>query len=492
MNNLNPSLNRTPGKIYHIHIMGICGTGMAALAGMLQHSGYQVTGSDMQVYPPMSTFLKSLGINVANGYCYANLQPAPDLVIVGNVITRDNQEAIALAELGLPYLSFPQALAHFFIQFLTSIVITGTHGKTTTCSLLATALFAAKLDPTFMIGGIVKEFDANYRIGKGKYFIAEGDEYDTAFFDKESKFLHYRPQIAVITSIEFDHADIFDNLNAIKRSFKKFVSLLPEDGLLIANFDDENVVEISEEARCNVESYGLNPSHTWSLDNISISGGRSCCDIIKDGLPWSSMEIALPGRHNCLNSLAVCGVMNHLGLQPDTIKKSLKKFSGVKRRQEVRGMIRGVMVIDDFAHHPTAVRETLLALKASYPQQRLIAVFEPRTNSSRRAIFQHDYADSFAAADLVMLREPEPIRGVGKDDLFSCDRLAEDLNKKDTSLKAQSFKDTDELLRQLLTVVKQNDIVAILSNGSFDNIHKRLLDKLEKHPDSQQVTINRA
>ena len=376
-------LNTVPERINHIHLMGICGTGMAALAGMLQKSGYMVTGSDSQVYPPMSIFLSDLNIPVSSGYGEANLKPSPDLVIVGNVITKKNPEAIALAERNLPYLSFPQALSHFYIQSRTSLVITGTHGKTTTCSLLASALFHAGLDPSFMIGGIVGEFGTNFRLGDGEYFVAEGDEYDTAFFDKESKFLHYRPKVAVITSIEFDHADIFNNIEEIKRAFKKFVALLPQDGLLIANLDDANVVEIAAEASCTVQGYGLDPSFTWSIENIKVENGISHFDVVKDGMPWSTMTVGLPGRHNCLNSLAVCAVMNHLGIAPSTIDKALKGFAGVKRRQEVRGVENGITVIDDFAHHPTAVRETLAALKSGYSGRRLVTVFEPRTNSSR-------------------------------------------------------------------------------------------------------------
>ena len=257
MMNLAPHLNYAPEKTEHIHIMGICGTGMAALAGMLKDSGYTITGSDSQVYPPMSHFLDKLQIPVSNGYGTENLTPTPDLVIVGNVITRKNPEAIALSALNIPYLSFPQALSHFFIQTRSSLVIAGTHGKTTTCSLLASSLFHAALDPTFMIGGIVNEFGTNFRLGEGHYFVAEGDEYDTAFFDKESKFLHYQPQIAVITSIEFDHADIFDDLESIKKAFRKFVALIPEDGFLIANFDDSNVVEIARDAKCTVLSLSL-------------------------------------------------------------------------------------------------------------------------------------------------------------------------------------------------------------------------------------------
>jgi UDP-N-acetylmuramate: L-alanyl-gamma-D-glutamyl-meso-diaminopimelate ligase len=470
-------LNIVPEKLNHIHLMGICGTGMAALAGMLQASGYTVTGSDSQVYPPMSVFLNNLKISVYSGYSADNLNPAPDLVIVGNVITRKNPEAIALAELKIPYLSFPQALSHFYIKTRTSLVISGTHGKTTTCSLLATSLYHAGLDPSFMIGGIVGEFGTNFRLGKGEYFVAEGDEYDTAFFDKESKFLHYRPKIAVITSIEFDHADIFSDLDAIKRSFKKFVALLPHDGLLIANFDDKNVVEIAAEAPCAVESYGLDPSYTWAVENIQIENAISRFDVIKNGKLWSAMTVGLPGRHNCLNSLAVCAVMNHLGISPSSINKGLESFAGVKRRQEVRGIEKGITVIDDFAHHPTAVRETLAALKSGYSDRRLVAVFEPRTNSSRRAIFQKDYAVAFDSADLILLKEPSPIEGLAKEELFSSARLASDLINT-RKLVAEAFETTDDILKRLKSILQEGDVVAILSNGGFDNIHVRLLDQI--------------
>lgn len=481
MINLETGLNSAPETINHIHLMGICGTGMAALAGMLQQKGYTVTGSDSHVYPPMSVFLEGLQIPVQNGYRPENLQPVPDLVIVGNVITRKNPEAAALASLKIPYLSFPQALSHFFIQSRTSLVVAGTHGKTTTCSLLATALYKADLDPTFMIGGIVREFGTNFRLGDGRYFVAEGDEYDTAFFDKGSKFLHYRPQVAVITSIEFDHADIFTDLEAIKHSFRKFVALLPPDGLLIANLDDENVAEIASEAPCPVQGYGLSAGLAWSIDDLRRENGLTRFTVLRDGQPWSPMAVRLAGRYNCLNSLAVCAVMHHLGVAPAAIDKGLSSFNGVKRRQEVRGIENGITVIDDFAHHPTAVRETLTGLKEAYTGQRLIAVFEPRTNSSRRAIFQKDYVAAFDAAALVLLREPVPIEGLAAEELFSSAQLAEDLQK-ERGLPAECFPTTDGILARLQSVLREGDVVAILSNGGFDNIHTRLIEQIKTQP----------
>ena len=473
---LDPKLNIAPEKIRHIHIMGICGTGMAALAGMLKASGYKVTGSDSGVYPPMSDFLKEQGILAASGYGPHNLEPRPDLVIVGNVITRKNPEAHGLAETAIPYLSFPQALAHFFIRSRTSLVVAGTHGKTTTSSLLASALHQAGLDPSFMIGGIVREFDANFRLGQGPHFVVEGDEYDTAFFDKGSKFLHYRANIAIITSVEFDHADIFADLDAIKRTFRKFVAGLPKDGLIVAHLDDPNVAEIVADAPCEVQGYGFSPDLTWSLSDVRAEQGMTRFQVQHQGELWAELAVRMPGRHNCLNSLAVAAVLHRIGLVPEQINSGLSSFGGVKRRQEIRGIEGGITVIDDFAHHPTAVRETLSALKAAYSGQRLVTVFEPRTNSSRRAIFQQDYVSTFDAADLILIRKPLPLDNVPTEELFSSTQLASDLRTR--GLDARTFDDTDTILDHLMTTLKEGDVVAILSNGSFDNIHSRLLERL--------------
>jgi len=453
---LNKDLNHAPENIYHIHIMGVCGTGMAALAGMLKSVGFEISGSDKAVYPPMSLFLEEMQIDVCDGYGAENLDPRPDLVIVGNVVTRRNPEAIALAKTDIPYLSFPQALAHFFIQDRTSLVVTGTHGKTTTASLLASCLNRAKLDPTFMIGGIVREFDANFRLGKGEHFVSEGDEYDTAFFDKESKFLHYRPDIAIITSVEFDHADIFDDLDAIKHSFKKFVSLLPEDGLIIAHLDDPNVVEVVANAPCEVQGYGENSDLDWSLTNVKANGGMTSFTVNHNSKKLANLNVQLPGKHNCLNALAVTAVLHRIGVSPESINEGLSLFGGIKRRQEVRGIVNDITVIDDFAHHPTAVKETIQALKNAYKGQRLVTIFEPRTNSSRRAIFQQDYVSCFDASDLTFIREPVPLETVAKEDLFSAKQLTDDINKRGKH--AISCPDTDSILAQLLPVLQAQDV----------------------------------
>ncbi|MEE4165344.1 MAG: UDP-N-acetylmuramate:L-alanyl-gamma-D-glutamyl-meso-diaminopimelate ligase, partial [Desulfocapsaceae bacterium] len=403
---LDPSLNHVPGQVSTIHIMGICGTAMAALAGMLKEQGYSVTGSDLQVYPPMSDFLKQIGIHPYSGYQAKNLQHKPDLVIVGNVITRVNPEAQALAESSIPYISMPQALEHFFISTRRSLVITGTHGKTTTSSMLASALHHLGADPTFMIGGILHAFKSNYRIGAGPFFVAEGDEYDTAFFDKVSKFLHYRPEIAVITSLEFDHADIFQDLEAIKNSFRKFVSLMPADGLLIANTDDENVLQVIDNAPCPVQSYGTGDSCNWRLEAPRHCSGNTRFPLLYRDRMYNEITITYTGIHNCMNATAVIAILHHLGFSRVDSAAALHDFNGVKRRQEIKGVVDDITVIDDFAHHPTAVRETLKALRQAYPHNRLIAVFEPRTNTSRRSFFQQEYISSFLSADLSLVREP--------------------------------------------------------------------------------------
>jgi len=470
---LDPALNYFPETIRHIHLMGICGTGVGALAGMLKSAGFVVTGSDQQVYPPMSDFLAQEGIPVQSGYSPANLTPRPDLVVVGNVIRRDNPEALALAELGLPYASFPQALGHFFIGAKKSLVVTGTHGKTTTSSLLATLLHGAGLAPSFMIGGLVQAFGRNFNVAGGEYFVAEGDEYDTAFFDKGPKFLHYRPHVAIVTSIEFDHADIYADLEAIKSSFRKLVAIMPPAGCLVACLDDPVVRELVAAAPCPVLGYGSAPDALWRLDGLRVEPGGTTFVAMKKGQPFGSFLNVLPGRHNALNALAVIAVLDFLGVGQEAIASGLRAFQGVRRRQEVRGVVRGVTVIDDFAHHPTAVRETLAALAAAYAGKRLVAVFEPRTNSSRRRVFQEAYADSFAGAAEVLVREPMPLANVPAHEQFSSRQLVDDLLARGIS--ARYFPSTEAILAHLVSTAGGGDVVAIMSNGGFDNIHQRLL-----------------
>ncbi|MDU9049132.1 MAG: UDP-N-acetylmuramate:L-alanyl-gamma-D-glutamyl-meso-diaminopimelate ligase [Candidatus Electrothrix sp. Rat3] len=478
---LDPQLNAAPDAVRHIHIMGICGTGMAAIAGMMKESGYRVTGSDQNVYPPMSDFLAQAGIDVMQGYVPENLEPRPDLVIVGNVIQAVFPEAQRLAELGIPYLSMPQALGHFFLggeEPKKSLVVAGTHGKTTTSSLLASALHRAGCSPGFLIGGIVEAFGRNYQLGKGDYFVVEGDEYDTAFFNKVSKFLHYRPHFAILTSIEFDHADIFTDLAAIKDSFTCFVRLIPEDGALVACMDDPVVAEIA--ARCTgpVISYGTGTDCTWQLRDLTVNGLSSSFAAYKDDVLFGAFTLPMPGRHNGLNALAVIALMDHLGISQKAIREGLASFEGIKRRQQIRGEVDGITVIDDFAHHPTAVRETVQALRMAWPDRRLLIVFEPRTNSSRRAVFQQQYEQAFNGADQVLVREIVPLTNVPADEQFSSQQLVAALDNQGIS--AEYFPDTAAILVALAEQVRSGDVVAILSNGGFDNIHEQLLGLLRK------------
>ena len=457
--------------------MGICGTGVGALAGMLQSQGYTVTGSDQNVYPPMSDFLTSLGIEIMSGYHPKNLEKRPDLVIVGNVVTRLNEEAIALADMELPYLSMPQALSHFFIGKKTSLVVSGTHGKTTTSSMLATMLHFAGLDPGFMIGGIVQEFSQNFLVSNGEFFVIEGDEYDTAFFDKGPKFLHYKPHIAILTSIEFDHADIYANLEEIKTSFTKLAKIIPQDGLLIANFDDPVVREIAAHAKCQVMGYGTAKELPWSLQRVQVTPNGTTFSVLKNSHFYGDFTTRMPGHHNAMNSLAVIAALDRIGISATTCSKSLVRFSGVRRRQEVRGVADNITVIDDFAHHPTAVKETLKALRQAYPAGRLIAVFEPRTNSSRRDIFQNDYVTVFSQADNIIIKDPIPLSDIAENERFSAPKLVHDLSTQ--GLDAKNFCDSEKIIEHLVEFCKAGDVVAIMSNGGFDNIHSKLLKKLQ-------------
>jgi UDP-N-acetylmuramate: L-alanyl-gamma-D-glutamyl-meso-diaminopimelate ligase len=474
MTEIDSALNYFPEDVSHVHLMGVCGTGMAAMAGMLKRQGYVVSGSDANVYPPMSDFLADQGINVLEGYKPENLSPAPDLIIVGNVITRINSEARALAAAGIPYVSFPQALGHLFLTGKKTLVVCGTHGKTTTSSILATMLHGAGFDPGFMIGGIVQAFQRNFRIGQGDYFVVEGDEYDTAFFDKGPKFLHYQPHIAIITSIEFDHADIYADLEAVKSSFRKLVAIMPEDGCLVAHLDDQVVREIVAGAPCTVLGYGRSVGLDWSLKDIDVSVDGTSFGVDHGGRGYGEFFSTMPGAHNALNALAVIAVLDRLGLSPEIIKRELAKFSGVRRRQEVRGTVNGITVIDDFAHHPTAVRETLESLSSAYNGRRLVIVFEPRTNSSRRSVFQQDYVKVFDRADEVVVKEPDILANIPEEQRFSAEMLAADLVLR--GARACSFQNTDQILEYLSSALSSGDVVAILSNGGFDNIHDRLLE----------------
>jgi UDP-N-acetylmuramate: L-alanyl-gamma-D-glutamyl-meso-diaminopimelate ligase len=424
----------------------------------------------------MSTFLAGLGIKVREGYGPENLNPRPDLVIVGNVITQVNAEAQELMRLGLPFLSLPQALARLFLKDKRSLVIAGTHGKTTTSSLLASILDQAGLSPSFMIGGILRGYERNYQIGSGPYFVFEGDEYDTAFFDKGPKLLHYQPHYAVLTSIEFDHADIYADIEAIQQAFARFLEIIPQDGLLAAYGPDPRINEILSRASCPVETYGLENGWDWTVRDLTPLKQGSRFKVFRRGEYVSTLDSPLAGKHNALNTLSLMPMLTRIGLTPEVVARGLAGFQGVHRRQEVRGVRAGVTVIDDFAHHPTAVRETIQAIRTQYPENRLIAVFEPRTNTSRRKVFQKDYISAFEGADRVLIREAPGLEKIPEEERFSSAQLVDDL--KASGAKADYSPDTEEILHILKNELRKEDVVLIMSNGGFDNIHERLLDLL--------------
>jgi len=457
--------------------MGICGTGMASLAGILKQKGFLVTGSDQNVYPPMNHFLEALSIPVLEGYGPQNLSSNIDLVIVGNVITKDNPEAIELSCLKLPYLSLPQALKHFAIKGKRSIVISGTHGKTTTSAMVAWILEKAGMDPGFMIGGIPQNFQTNFKLGKGPYFVIEGDEYDTAFFDKGPKFLHYDPWLTILTSIEFDHSDIYRNLGHVIESFRKLIKLMPPEGFLIVNGDDEVITQEIKRAKCPVATYGITKNSLWKAVEITVQEDLTHLSILKSGKKYMTLSTPLYGYHNISNLLPAIVLADFLGISFSTLSDATKTFMGVKRRQEIIGEKKGILVIDDFAHHPTAVRETIRAVKEKYRKRRLIAVFEPRSNSSRRNIFQTRYASSFDNADLIMVPEPPLMEKIPPAERFSSQRLVKDVKKR--GVNGYYFSNTDQLLGALVEKVRASDVILIMSNGAFDNLPRRLLKVLD-------------
>jgi UDP-N-acetylmuramate: L-alanyl-gamma-D-glutamyl-meso-diaminopimelate ligase len=474
---LSLELNQVPSPLRHIHLMGICGTAMAALAGMLKQQGYRVTGSDQNVYPPMSDYLEGLSIKVLPGYLPSNLRPGPDLVVVGNVITRLNPEALELSRLGLPYLSMPQALQAFAMKGKKSIVITGTHGKTTTTALIAWLLEHAGLDPGFMVGGIPINFESGFRLGKGPFFVIEGDEYDTAFFDKGPKFLHYSPWVAILTSIEFDHADIYRDLGHVRESFRKLIRLIPPEGHLIANRDDPLVLAESGEATCPVTTYGFQEGASWSARNVSVRSRETHLEVFSEKRGAVQLTTALYGRHNVSNLLSAVALADLLKIETAHLRKALETFRGVKRRQEIKGEKKGILVIDDFAHHPTAVRETIRAVREKHAGRRLIVTFEPRSNSSRRKTFQNEYGSSFDQADRILIPEPSLMDKIAPEERFSSQKLVEDLRRR--GLEASYFRETSLILEELLRSSREGDVILFMSNGAFDNLPTRLLAALD-------------
>jgi UDP-N-acetylmuramate: L-alanyl-gamma-D-glutamyl-meso-diaminopimelate ligase len=469
MNNLPP-----PGS--HIHLIAICGVGMASLAGLLQSRGYRVTGSDQNVYPPMSTYLQGIEIPILSGYSEAHLQPRPDLVVIGNAISRNNPEADAVLSRGIPYISFPQALGLFLIQSRTSLVVAGTHGKTTTSALAAWVLARAGLDPGFFIGGVPLNFNSGWNPGSGDYVILEGDEYDSAFFDKGPKFLHYRPHNVILTSVEFDHADIYRDLDHLKDAFRRLVELIPSSGCLLVCHDYRAAREVVEAARCRLLYYG-ETSADWTVNNIAFRDGKSLFEPFYRGRSDGVVELGMIGRHNVQNALAVYAMGRELGIDRDKLRDGLATFAGVKRRQEIKGNMGGVLVMDDFAHHPTAVKETLSAVKEAYPGRRLWAVFEPRSNTSRRNIFEREFAETLALADRIVvagLHQPEK---VPEPERLSVEKVVRAINGVGAP-RAIAIEKADAIAAYVAANAAPNDIVVVMSNGGFDGVQDKILQAL--------------
>jgi UDP-N-acetylmuramate: L-alanyl-gamma-D-glutamyl-meso-diaminopimelate ligase len=465
----------------HYHLIGICGTAMAALAGMLQARGHHVTGSDENVYPPMSTMLASLGISVMQGYKAEHLETAPTCVIVGNAIPRGNAEVEAMLNRKLLYRSQAEVVKEEFIRGRRSLVVAGTHGKTTTTSIAAWVMDQGGLDPTFLIGGVAQNFEVSFRVTNSDYFIIEGDEYDTAYFDKGPKFMHYLPEIAIVNNIEFDHADIYNDLAAVKLAFRRLMNLIPSNGKLIAGWDSPHVREVVESMGqklfTQLETFGTSEGAKWRLREMDFSGELSKFTVTRDGKHWGEFQTPLIGEFNLLNCLAVIIAADTWGLDREVIAKALRSFKNVRRRVEIRGEERGVTVIDDFAHHPTAVRETLRGLRNRYQERRLIAVFEPRSWSSRLAVFQDAYARAFTAADYVVIAsvfDSQKVSEKGK--LLDTRKLIEDISQPDRP--AIALAGADDIIAHLLPQLRERDVVAIMSNGGFGGIHEKLLDAL--------------
>ena len=467
-----------PSPLRTIHIMGIAGTAMGSLAGMLKDAGYEVTGSDTGVYPPMSDYLAELGIDVMRGFVAANLDHHPDLVVVGNVIRAVYEEAQALLASDLPYASLPQILGELYLRDAHSVVVTGTHGKTTTTSIAAWLLEAAGLEPGFLIGGRALNFDRTARAGAGTHFVIEGDEYDTAFFDKRPKFLHYKPRTCILTSVEFDHADIYEDLDHVKRSFLALMGILPEDGLLIARGDDPTVAEIAATAGCEVWTYG--PGQTWDgrIDSVDTGRGVMRFTVLRDGAALGTFESIMVGEHNLYNQVAAAAAAVRQGVTAVQLAEGFSTFRGIRRRQEIRGEPGGVTVIDDFAHHPTAVQVTLDALRQRFGQRRLWAVWEPRSATSRRRVFQDAYAQAFDAADQVVIGAPYDPSRIDPADRFSSEELVQGLVAR--GIDAVTLPDADQIAATLAARVHPHDVVAILSNGAFGGLHGKLLRLLEE------------
>jgi UDP-N-acetylmuramate: L-alanyl-gamma-D-glutamyl-meso-diaminopimelate ligase len=467
----------------HIHLIGVCGTAMASLAGMLKERGFHVTGSDAAAYPPMSDFLAGLKIPVAQPFDARNLEPRPDLVVVGNAISRGNLELEHLLDQRIPFCSLPQLLHDEFLRGKEVVVVAGTHGKTTTTSMLAWIFQSAGLDPSFLIGGIAENFGSSFHLGRGKHFILEGDEYDTAFFDKGPKFLHYFPDSVILTSVEFDHADIYKDLDAVETAFKRLVNLVPRRGRIVA-FDGVTGTESESaslercllKAFCPVERYGVGSKSSWQVTNLRLEPEQTQWSVRHNGQPWADFEFPLGGEYNVWNATSAAALAAGCGISKGEIVAALKTFKSVKRRLEVKAQVHGITIIDDFAHHPTAIAGTLKALRSRYPSARLWAILEPRSNTLRRRVLQSDLARSLALADEVVVAGVFRSDAVPENERLELPELAADIVK--NRGRARLIADADAIVEAVAPEMREGDVIAILSNGGFGGIYEKLPARL--------------
>ena len=460
--------------IKNIYLIAICGTGMAALAGLLKKAGHNVTGSDANIYPPMSTLLNDAGIKIFPGYKKENISNDIDLIIVGNAVSKTNEEVQAVLDAGISYTSFPAALSQFFLEGRKSLVVTGTHGKTTTTSLLSWVLESAQRKPGFMVGGWLRNFDTNHQVPVGDYFVTEGDEYDSSFFDKGPKFLHYRPDASILTSLEFDHADIFSDLYHIKQVFRDYIKLVKD--IILVKSDDENIRDVLPSASCRVESYGFDEKADWRIEDYRFEKGCGHFSLSFKNKKQADFQLAMIGRHNVENAAAVAALCFSLGLTADEINVGFQSFKGIKRRQEIVGEKNGITIIDDFAHHPTAIDLTIDAVKEAYPGQRVWAVFEPRSATSRRKVFEDSFPKSFLKADRVIfagLFAPEKIKDEERLDVQAVIASIQKMGGV-----ADHIPQADDIVKFITTNAKSEDIILIMSSGGFDGIHQKLFERL--------------
>ena len=455
-----------------VHFIGVCGTAMASVAVALQESGVCVTGSDANPYPPMSTFLKEHGVQIQERFCEENLATAPDLVVIGNAISRGNPEAEAVLERKMHYCALPELLKEVFIRGRRSIVVTGTHGKTTVTSLLAWVFECSDLDPSFLVGGIPNNFLKGARFTDSEWFIAEGDEYDTAFFDKRGKFVHYLPEIAIINNLEFDHADIFQDLGQIQTSFRHFINLIPRNGLLAVNGDETELAPLLKVDHCPLARFGMGDANDVRAVNLQFSVEGS-----KFTIGETEFSIPMCGELNVRNALAVVTVARHCGLNDGQIQDAFETFEGIKRRMEVRGEVAGIIIVDDFAHHPTAIQETLKALRMKYPARRLWAIFEPRSNTTRRAVFQEELGKAFNNADRVVISAVAKLEQIPKLERLDPLKLMGALQT--SGVNGVYLSDVQAIVEHLKIHAQKGDVICVLSNGGFGGVHEELLEALK-------------